>query len=99
MYDGRFRAYHDITFRVTGERAESDTRTVVRSEILTRERYDPLKLDWWISKNGDSYKVMDVSIEGASQMLAHRDEFATYIQRNGGKVSSLMDRLRAMTEG
>jgi ABC-type transporter MlaC component len=35
-----------------------------------------------------------VSIEGVSQALAYRDEFASIINRNGGHISALTDELR-----
>lgn len=99
VYAARFGQYHNVRFSVIGERAESPTRTVVHSHIGTPDRQTPVNVDWWITKAGAGYKIIDVSIEGVSQILTYREEFATYIQRNGGHVSALIDRLRSMTEG
>jgi phospholipid transport system substrate-binding protein len=40
------------------------------------------------------YKISDVSIDGVSMALVQRSEFAAIIQRNDGRVASLLATMR-----
>lgn len=98
VYGARFSQYHDAKFGVVGEQSQGRDQTVVRSQI---ERPDQPRIDvnWWVAKKGDSYKIVDVTIDGVSLLLTYREEFSSVIQRNGGQVSALIDRLREATRG
>lgn len=99
VYASRFQQYKSVTFRVTGTMPQGDNQTVVHTEILQPSGRPPAKVDWVVTgKNGD-YKIYDVSIEGVSQLLTYRDEFASVINRNGGSVSALIDQLRDKVNG
>ena len=88
VYWSRFNQYNGQSFKVTGQRAQSDALTVVNTQIV--QPNGPLvKVDWTVNKAGDSYKIIDVSIEGVSQVLTYRQEFASILAQNDGHVSAL----------
>lgn len=98
IYASRFGQYHDVKLKVVRERAESQNNILVGTEIIRPPDQPPIKADWWLRQEGAGYKIIDVNIEGISQLLTLREEFSTVIQRNGGRVSALIDGLREKTK-
>ena len=98
VYAGRFRLYPNAEVKITGERPEQD-RTVVRSRITWRGAAEPAKVDWRVRNTGSGYKILDVSVDGVSQLLLWRDEFASVIQQHDGKVAALIEHLKEKTGG
>ena len=51
----------------------------------------PIVVDFRVRPDGDSFKVIDVVVEGLSMLKTQRDEFSSVIQRNGldGLINSL----------
>jgi phospholipid transport system substrate-binding protein len=70
----------------------------VHSQIRWPGSPQPAKVDWWVRKNGDSYRILDVNIAGVSQLLTLRDEFSAIIQQHDGKVAALIDHLKEKTK-
>lgn len=97
VYASRFKRYHDATIMMMGERPESGDRMVVRSAITWRGSDQPAKVDWRVKKAGGSYKIVDVSIDDVSQLLALREEFSTVIQQHDGQVAGLIEHLEEKT--
>ncbi|HTS94457.1 MAG TPA: ABC transporter substrate-binding protein [Stellaceae bacterium] len=93
-YANRFNEFSDTSFRVIGERAEGDTNTVVRTDV-SRKGGAPAKVDWRVTKVTTGYKITEVSIDGISMSLTHRQEFASIMEKNGGHVSDLIAALRS----
>lgn len=83
-YAARFSEYSGETVKVMGARPESETTTLVRSEILRTNGAPPAKVDWRVHKDGDDFKIVDVDVEGVSMIVTQREEFSSVIQRNGG---------------
>ncbi len=53
---------------------------------------------WRVRAYGDdTMKVLDVIVEGASMSQTLRSDFGSIIRQKGGKVSALLDVLRAKT--
>jgi phospholipid transport system substrate-binding protein len=98
IYASRFSQYPDAEVRMTGEREEANGRVVVHSQIRWPGSPQPAKVDWWVRKNGDSYRILDVNIAGVSQLLTLRDEFSAIIQQHDGKVAALVDHLKEKTK-
>jgi phospholipid transport system substrate-binding protein len=95
-YSRRFNEFTDTTFKVTGERAESATNTIVRTDVTRRGGTGtPAKVDWRVAKGAAGYKIIEVTIDGISMSLTHRQEFAAIMERNGGRVSDLIATLRS----
>ena len=94
MYAARFADYSAESFRVIKQRAESETTTVVSTEITVLASGQSIDVDWRLAKTPDSYKVTDISAGGASLTRAQREEFSSAVQQSGGNVSYLIQRLR-----
>jgi phospholipid transport system substrate-binding protein len=93
VYWARFNQYNGQSVKVTGQRAQSDTISVVSTQIIQPTGQPTVRVEWTVTKEGDGYKIIDVSIEGVSQVLTYRQEFASIIAQNGGHVSALIAEL------
>jgi phospholipid transport system substrate-binding protein len=91
-YAVRLGPYAGAPFRATGERPYGG-ETVVTSEV-TKPGGQPTRIDWHVTNNGGRYLVTDVNVDGVSQKITERSEFAAIIQRNGGRPESLLAALR-----
>jgi phospholipid transport system substrate-binding protein len=98
VYATRFRQYSGANFKVTGQRQEGNT-TMVTTEIDQGNGKPPAKVIWQVAKVGDGYKITDVSIEGVSQAVTYRQEFASVLEQQGGQVSALTQSLRQKASG
>ncbi len=67
------------------------------SEIIRPNGAPPAKVDWRVTRADGAYKITDVVVEGVSMAVTQRSEFASVIQRNGGKVEGLLAMLRQKT--
>ncbi len=98
VYATRFRQYSGAQFKVTGQRAEGNT-AMVMTEIDRANGEAPAKVVWQVNKSGNGYKIADVSIEGISQAVTYRQEFASVIEQHDGRVSALTEELRHKANG
>ncbi|HZS83796.1 MAG TPA: ABC transporter substrate-binding protein [Stellaceae bacterium] len=93
-YTVRFSEYHQEQFKVAGTRPEGDTAALVSSQIIRTAGAPPVKVDWRVSKTERGLKITDVIVEGISMAVTERQEFASVIQRGGGRVDALLKLLR-----
>jgi phospholipid transport system substrate-binding protein len=91
-YSTRLAEYGGEPFRVTGARPNGP-ETVVSSEIV-RANGSRIGVDWYLIQQGLAQKITDVYVGGVSMKVTQRDEFASVIQRNGGRVGALIAQLR-----
>jgi phospholipid transport system substrate-binding protein len=91
-YDTRLAQYGAAPFRVTGSRPDGE-QTVVTSEII-RSGGSRVQIDWYLVNRHGQYKITDLSIDGISMKVTQRDEFARWIQNNGGRFDALLAVLR-----
>ena len=91
-FHARLNDYRGAPFRVTGRRMVGN-ETVVTSEILPTSG-GRVQIDWYLTDNGGQYRVSDVTIGGMSMRVALRDQFASWIENNGGRVNALLAVMR-----
>ncbi len=91
-YSTRLAEYGGEPFRVTGARPNGE-ETIVASEIL-RANGNRITVDWYLVHRSATFKITDVYVAGVSMKVTQRDEFASVIQRNGGRVDALLTQLR-----
>jgi phospholipid transport system substrate-binding protein len=91
-FHARLNDYRGAPFRVTGRRIVGN-ETVVSSEILPTSG-SRVQVDWYLTDNGGQYRVSDVTIGGMSMRVALRDQFASWIENNGGRVNALLAVMR-----
>jgi phospholipid transport system substrate-binding protein len=68
--------------------------SMVTTKLVQSDGGDPLHVSFQVRDLGDSFKIIDVRVEGVSMVLAQRDEFTSYIGANGGRIESLIGALR-----
>jgi phospholipid transport system substrate-binding protein len=91
-FHARLNDYRGAPFRVTGRRMVGN-ETVVSSEILPTSGAR-VQVDWYLTDSGGQYRVSDVTIGGMSMRVALRDQFASWIENNGGRVNALLAVMR-----
>jgi phospholipid transport system substrate-binding protein len=91
-FHARLNNYRGAPFRVTGRRMAGN-ETIVSSEILPTSG-GRVQVDWHLTDNGGQYRVSDVTIGGMSMKVALRDQFASWIETNGGRVNALLAVMR-----
>ena len=94
-YSARLAPYAGAPFRVTGARPNGG-ETVVSSQV-SRPGSQPTEIDWHVVNNAGGYRVTDVVVGGVSMRISQRSEFASIIQRNGGRPDALIAALRQQT--
>ena len=97
LYAERFSQYRNVRFRAVRESSSAPGRTVVQTEIVRPGDPQPVRVDWLVGQEEGAFKIIDVNIEGVSQLLTLREEFGTVLQRNEGRVSALTAQLREKT--
>jgi phospholipid transport system substrate-binding protein len=96
-YSVRFGEFSGASFKVTGQRPEGPTSTIVSTTVMQRNSATPAKVDWRLSTDTGSPKITEVIVDGISMSLTHRQEFASLIERSGGGVAGLIAELKAKT--
>lgn len=91
-YAERLSQYAGAPFRVTGTR-NMDGGVVVSSQI-DRANGPPVRIDWHLNDRGGRYVIADVAIDGVSQKVTERNEFAGIIQRNNNRPDAILAVLR-----
>ena len=91
-FHARLNDYRGAPFRVTGRRVVGN-ETVVSSEILPTSG-GRVQVDWYLTDSSGQYRVSDVTIGGMSMRVALRDQFASWIENNGGRVNALLAVMR-----
>lgn len=97
IYAGRFKEYAGENLRIDQARTGSDDEVIISSTIL-RSQIGPTPVIWRARRDGGSFRVFDLSVEGVSLSITHRDDFAAVIQSGGGKVEALLKMLRAKVQ-
>jgi phospholipid transport system substrate-binding protein len=91
-FSSRLDQYSGGAFRVTNRRTVGN-ETIVSSEIV-RPDGGRVPLDWYVADIGGEYRITDVVVGGLSMKIALRDQFASWIESNGGRFSALLAVLR-----
>lgn len=95
-YATRFAEYGGEKIRTVGSRKGDDDEAFVASEFV-RAQGAPVRVDWRLRANKSGWRIIDVIIEDVSMAITQRDDFSATIQRNGGKLSALIDALKNKT--
>lgn len=87
-YSTRFKDYTSEKFEILGSRPESDGGITVLSR-LTRTNGQDIPIDWKLFEKKGELRIYDVILEGISMGITQRSEFASVIQKGGGRVSAI----------
>jgi len=97
VYGTRLSNFGGETFKIRGSRTD-ESGTILSTDIVSPNGDAPIKLDWRLITDHGSFKINDVIIEGISMLVTQRSEFATVIQRHGGRVGELLTMMRERTK-
>lgn len=92
-YSQRFGEYAGENLKVMHARATPDGEALVVTD-LQRPSGPPVKVEWRLRRDGPTFKITDVMVEGVSMSITQRDDFSATIQRSGGRVDALLGVLR-----
>ncbi len=95
-YSRKFSDYSGQTLKVEAIREENEKMAAVASRIL-RESGEPIRIDWRLLRRDQSWRIVDVVVEGMSMVLSQRSEYAAVIKGDGGKIEGLLVKLREKT--
>ena len=89
----RFGEYRGVKFSLGRSQQRTEEDALV-STLIERPNSPSFTLDWRVAEINGQPKVVDVIAEGTSLRLTTRSEYAAVIQRNSGRVASLLDAMR-----
>jgi phospholipid transport system substrate-binding protein len=90
IYADRFDSYSGQKLEVIGEQPNG-AGVMVRSQII-KANGEPVKIDYVMRRNGDSWLISDIYLDGAiSEVATRRSEFAAILRNEGidGLVAAL----------
>jgi phospholipid transport system substrate-binding protein len=93
-YGDRMSLYTGEGFEVVSSRPESEKDTIVTSHITHPDGSQPTVIDWRLRQRNGKIGIIDVVVEGVSLSVTQRQEYASVIQRSGGKIDGLLDLMR-----
>lgn len=93
VYTKRFEDYQGQALEVGTAREEGSKDIVVSSKLVSTNGEPDVLVDWRVRPHGNTYKVIDVIVEGVSMAVTQRSDFASVIQRGGGDVAVLLAHL------
>jgi phospholipid transport system substrate-binding protein len=95
-YSRKFSDYGGQTLEVEAVREENEKMAAVASKIL-RPGGEPIRINWRLLRRGESWRIVDVVVEGMSMVLSQRSEYAAVIKGDGGRIEGLLVKLREKT--
>jgi phospholipid transport system substrate-binding protein len=90
IYADRFDSYDGQKLEVTGEQP-APSGVMVRSQII-KANGEPVKVDYMMRRNGESWLISDIYLDGAiSEVATRRSEFSTILKNEGidGLIAAL----------
>jgi phospholipid transport system substrate-binding protein len=90
IYADRFDSYAGQKMQVTGEKPAA-AGLMVRSQII-KANGEPVNIDYIMRRNGDTWLISDVYLDGAiSEVATRRSEFAATLKSGGidGLIAAL----------
>jgi phospholipid transport system substrate-binding protein len=90
IYADRFDSYDGQKLEVTGEQP-APSGVMVRSHII-KANGEPVKVDYMMRRNGESWLISDIYLDGAiSEVATRRSEFAAILKNDGidGLIAAL----------
>jgi len=89
---GRLGEYQGVMFSV--QQAQLREETTIVATLVERPANPPSKVEWVISDESGSPKVVDVIAEGTSLRLTQRSDYAAFLSHNGNNIQALIDAMR-----
>lgn len=95
-YGKQFRDYKNAQIKVTGAKDGGRVGVLVSSQVL-RPGQEAVNVDWQISSQSGSQKVVNLVIEGVSMLASERANMGAALDAAGGSLDKLIANLNATT--
>lgn len=94
-YSRQFTDYSGQKILILGHKLGRRDYIFVRSRIFDPERSNiHIDVNWRLVPAGNSFKIVDIVIEGVSMAVTQRNEYASVLQRNGNSIPALINAMR-----
>ena len=89
-FSSRLAEYTNPEIDVNGKEIINNNYTIVNSTLKATNERPEIKIDWRIyTKNPDEPLIRDLIIEGLSLARTQKEEFASILNSNDGKIEAL----------
>lgn len=95
-YGKQFRDYKNAQIKVTGAKDGGRVGVLVNSQVV-RPGQETVSVDWQISSQSGSPKVVNLVIEGVSMLASERANMGSMLDAAGGSLDKLIAQLNATT--
>ena len=98
IYADRFDSYAGQKLELTGEQP-APSGVMVKSQII-KANGEPVKIDYLMRRNGDSWLISDIYLDSAiSEVATRRSEFAAIMKKDGidGLITALNRKANLLT--
>ncbi len=94
-YARRLEAYAGETLEV-GQARDRGRQGVLVPSRLNQPAGEPIAVIWRLRRDGGSFRVVDIVVEGVSMVITQRTEFDSVIRRGDGGIDALLENLRSV---
>ena len=91
----RFDSYHGQKIVFSGVRNAERNQFYVDSTI---QNNPPVEVIWRVKQKDNTYRIIDIIIEGVSMAMSYRNEYSAFLQTHGGSVQALTEELKNKSE-
>jgi phospholipid transport system substrate-binding protein len=98
-YAGNFDSYSGERFELKNGQEVQGSKVIVVSS-LSRPREDPVDFNYTLRRFQDKWRIVDIRIEGVSQLALTRGQFVSLMKKKGfdGLMSSLKEKITLLRE-
>ena len=94
---GKLGEFQGVTFRMTTTIQTEEGSTV--GTLIQRPGQRPNTVQWVVGASTGQHKIIDVKAEGTSLRLTQRNDYTSYLTRNGDDVGALINAMRGQLAG
>ena len=94
-FSSRLAEYTNPEIMVNSKKIINKNYTMVNSTLVATETRPEVQIDWRVyTKDPENLLIRDLIIEGLSLARTQKEEFASIIQSNDGKIEALFETLK-----
>ena len=98
-FSSRLSEYTNPKIDVQSKKVINENYTIVNSVLISTPDRPEVKIDWRIyTKNPDNPLIRDLIIEGLSLARTQKEEFASILNSNDGKIEALFETLETFSK-
>ena len=98
-FSSRLSEYTNPKIEVRNKKILNQNYTIVNSVLVATSDRPEIKIDWRIyTKNSNNPLIRDLIIEGLSLARTQKEEFASILNSNDGKIEVLFEKLKEFSQ-